>query len=180
MDPTRILIAIEVAHEMLQIFYRSNPTEAESARNQCDELYQGKGNLPYYTLMDFLIKLNFASTGSQLTNLRSIFKPEVVRDWDYNIGFPGDNNTGRNKLKGDYGSQQPSPAKPNQNSPQSWRARDRPAAPAGGSNNPSNPAAKSQINPFQPGNSRFVPLINGSKMTSKTSKNTKQRTTNTG
>ena len=158
---------------MLQIFYRSNQSEAESARKQCDELYQGKGNLPYYTLMDFLIKLSFASTGNQLTNLRSIFKPEVQRDWDYNIGFPGD-TTGRNKLKGDYGSL--SPGKPNQNSPQSWRARDGPAGGAGGRNTAANPSSKSQTNPFQPGSSQPVEEANLSLAISKTNKNSKQRT----
>lgn len=161
---------------MLQIFYRSNQSEAESARKQCDEIYQGKGNLPYYTLMDFLIKLTFASTGNQITNLRSIFKPEVVRDWDYNIGFPGD-ATGRNRLKGDYGSL--SPGKPNQNSPQSWRARDGTAAGAGSMNAAGNPAGKSQINPFQPGNSQAVAAANSSLTRTKTLKNLKQRTSTT-
>lgn len=162
---------------MIQIFYRSNQAEAESARKQCDELYQGKGNLPYYTLMDFLIKLTFASSGNQMTNLRSIFKPEVVRDWDYNIGFPGD-NAGKNKLRGDYGSQL-SPGKPNQNSPQSWRARDGPGGAAGGRNPSGNPTAKSQINPFQPGSSQGVTAVNTSWATDKMNKTTRQKTTTT-
>lgn len=120
-DPTRILINREVALEMVSIFYRDNARDMEQARQQTAEFFGGHENLPYYTLMDFLIKLTFCLAGDQVKNLRGIFQPEAQKEWDYNIGFPKDKKDPRENKFRPVKVSGFSPGKDGGGSPQSWK-----------------------------------------------------------
>ena len=85
---------------MVSIFYRESPSGCDVAQAQVTELYNNKQNLPYYTLMDFLIRQEFCVNSNQLRNLQSIFQPEVQKDWDMDAGLPVEKKHPRdNKLR---------------------------------------------------------------------------------
>lgn len=106
---------------MVSIFYRSNPSGADAAKAQVAELYKMKDNLPYYTLIDFLIQMEFCANNNQVRNLQSIFQPEIQKDWDMDGGVPHNRQNPRDsKLR------QPTTFSPygNTSSPPNWRMRE--------------------------------------------------------
>lgn len=121
LDPTRILVASEVAQEMVSIFFQNNPDELEVIRGELGDFFAGKESLPYFSLMNYLVKLEVLVKTDQLNNLRSIFQPETMKEWDHDIGYPKDQTgAGRNRIRANPGTNY-STSKNQTSSPPSWR-----------------------------------------------------------
>lgn len=75
---------------MMSVYSRKDMTESEDGcMAALDQQYGDKSNLPYYDLMMFLINLDVCRS-NQIAKLKSLFKPAIKKEWDYNIGFPKD------------------------------------------------------------------------------------------
>ncbi len=121
------MVSKDVAQEMVSIFYRANHGGVEAAQAEVADLYKQRENLPYYTLMNFLIRMEFATNANQTRNLQNIFQPEVQKEWDMDEGLARDKKNPRdNKLR------QPSNYSPygKTASPPEWRMRNN-TGPAG-------------------------------------------------
>ena len=71
--------------------------------------------------MNYLIKLEVLVKTDQLNNLRSIFQPETMKEWDHDIGYPKDQTgAGRNRIRANPGTNY-STNKNQTSSPPSWR-----------------------------------------------------------
>lgn len=103
------------------MFFQNNPDELEVIRNELVDFFAGKESLPYYSLMNYLLKLEVLVKTDQLKNLRSIFQPESQKDWDHDIGYPKDRAGGNNRVRNSTGVYQ-SGNKLQTSSPPSWRA----------------------------------------------------------
>jgi hypothetical protein len=106
---------------MISVCFQNNPDELEVIRGELADFFGARESVPYYTLMNYLIKLEVLLKTDQLSNMRSVFQPEVQKDWDQEIGFPKDRaGTGSNRFRNNSRSNY-SPNKTDTNSPPSWR-----------------------------------------------------------
>lgn len=96
-DPTRILISREVAAEMAAIYERAESEIGGEVSEHTFAHFQDKVNEGYYLLMAFLISIPVCKEEDQIARLCHIFQPEEKRDWDYNIGFPKNQDQSKGK-----------------------------------------------------------------------------------
>lgn len=87
--------------EMLAVYSRQEYfTTDDQSMTALDGFYGNKSNMPFYEVLGFLISLEICKD-NQINHLRTLFKPEEKKDWDYNIGFAKDEKSkSANKQRG--------------------------------------------------------------------------------